>query len=200
MRKDKIILTDVDGTIIDWESGYNDFMAKKGHVLVENTESKYSMAEKYGITVQQTRSYIKEFNEGPLIADLLPFKDSAEYMSKLSDYGFRFIAVTSISDHSDALKYRTENLLKVFGCIFDDILCLEMGISKYNTLMQWSKKGYFWVEDHRRQAEVGYEAGLMPILIDHHYNNDYMPRLFPKVSCTTPWFEIYRIITGHYGI
>ena len=35
MKKDKIILTDIDGVVLDWEEGFNVWMQHHGHNLTE---------------------------------------------------------------------------------------------------------------------------------------------------------------------
>ena len=199
MEKERIILSDCDGVLVNWNKGFESFMETKGHPKIADTEDDYSMAIRHGVNTLTAQALIKEYNEGPCIADLEPFADSIEYVKKLADDGFRFIVVTSISDAPEAKFYRTKNLAKLFGDVFDDIHCITMGASKAHILMNWADTGYFWIEDHMRQAEAGYEAGLKTILIDHPYNTHYNTDLFPKVSVTTPWKEIYDIITTEYN-
>lgn len=197
----KIIITDCDGVLLRWEEAFDIYMVTKGHTRLLNTADEYNMALRYGLSTVQTIAYIKEFNEGPLIENLAPFQDSVEYVTKLAALGFRFIAVTSVSDHPDAKKYRTINLTNLFGDVFDDIICLEMNASKAAVLLQWADTGYFWIEDHMRQAEAGHEAGLRTILINHPYNKHYKTDLFPTVSYETPWKDIFKIVSNaYYGL
>jgi len=198
--KEKIILTDCDGVLCDWNLGLNKFMIKRGYPQLPNTDTEYSIAVRHGITQKQAQDYIKEFNQSSFISDLEPFADSVEYVKKLSDCGFRFIIVTSISDHPDAKIYRTQNVEKLFGKVFDNIVCLQMGASKAHMLSTWADSGYFWIEDHMRQAEAGYEAGLKTVLINHPYNFHYSTDLFPTVSYITPWKEIFNMVCKEYNI
>jgi FMN phosphatase YigB (HAD superfamily) len=197
---EKIILTDCDGVLLQWDKGFEKFIESKGHARIPGTDAEYSIAIRHNITNGLAHSYIKEFNEGPEIEHLNAFADSVKYVGKLVGKGFRFIAVTSISDHPDSKIYRTRNITNLFGDIFDDVICLEMGASKAHVLMQWSDKGYFWIEDHMRQAEAGHEAGLKTVLINHPYNTHYKTDLFPTVTCTTPWKEIYNLVCKEYNL
>lgn len=195
---EKRILTDCDGVLLKWEDGFDAFLKSKGHDRIHGTEAEYSMALRYGITMRKAQAYIKEYNESSAMCCLEPFADSVEYVAKLADDGFRFTAVTSMSDHPDAKTYRTQNLKTLFGDVFDEVVCLEMGASKANVLMRWADSKLFWIEDHMRQAEAGHEAGLRTVLINHPYNSHYTTDLFPKVSFTTPWAEIYKLVTKAY--
>ena len=197
---EKRILTDCDGVLLKWEDGFDAFMTSKGLIRRAGTEADYSMALRYGISTKQTQAFIKEYNESEAMCSLAPFADSVEYVAKLANDGFRFTAVTSMSDHPDAKTYRTQNLKDLFGDVFDEVVCLEMGASKANVLMRWADSKLFWIEDHMRQAEAGHEAGLKTVLINHPYNSHYTTDLFPKVSFTTPWAEIYQMVTTAYDI
>jgi FMN phosphatase YigB (HAD superfamily) len=195
---DKHILTDCDGVLLRWEEGFDSFITERGHPRIPGTDTEYSMALRYGITMKQAMAYIKEYNESDAMASLKPFADSVEYVAKLANMGFRFTAVTSMSDHPDAKMHRTNNLKALFGDVFDEVVCLEMGASKAHVLMRWADSGYYWIEDHMRQAEAGHEAGLRTVLINHPYNNHYKTDLFPVVSYETPWKDIYKLVCNTY--
>lgn len=196
----KHILTDADGVLVFWVQGFEKFMEGKGHKLRPGTEREYKMTARYDIDWDTAGALIKEFNESDAIANLKPFADSVEYVKKLVDKGFRFTVVTSISSAPIAKINRTTNLTKIFGNIFDEIVCIDMGASKFETLKRWQGTGYFWIEDHMRQAEAGYEAGLKPILIEQPYNEHYSTDLFPIVSYDNPWKEIYHMVCEEYKI
>jgi len=197
---EKIILTDADGVLLDWNAGFDRFMLSKGHPRLPDTDADYSISGRHGISPDLAHSSIKEFNEGSYVAELAPFSDSVKYVGKLAEKGFRFTVVTSISDHPASAVYRKRNLLNHFGDIFDDVHCIAMGTNKFTTLQAWEGTKYFWIEDHMRQAEAGYENGLRPLLINHPYNTHYNTDLFPKVSFDTPWKDIYDIVCKDYNI
>lgn len=200
MIKEKIILTDCDGVLVDWNPAFDNYMLSVGFPRLPNTGTDYNIHVRHGISSHQARECIKEFNESRRIADLKPFADSVDNVLTLANLGFRFIVITSVSDHPDAHEYRTLNLKDIFGDVFDEIHCLEMGANKAQALLAWEDTGYFWIEDHMRQAEAGHEAGLKPLLINHPYNHHYQTDLFPKVSYETPWAEIVDIVRKDYNI
>lgn len=196
----KLILSDCDGCLLDWNKGFENFMKSKGLPKLPNTDTHYSIALRHGITMHQSHEFIREFNEGSYIENLEPLADSVEYVSKLVSEGFRFTIITSIGDSSLAKIYRTKNLINVFGDIFDEINCLPMHASKSYELSKWEGTGYFWIEDHMRHAEAGFEAGLRSVLINHPYNTHYNTDLFPFVSCKNPWKEIYKMVHKVYNM
>jgi hypothetical protein len=198
--KNKVILTDADGVLVNWNKAFEKFMSIEGYPKIEGTDHEYNLTHRHGLDARRILDYVAEFNESSEIAKLEPFADSVEYVKKLANLGFSFIVITSISDHPLAKINRTTNLTELFGPIFKEIHCIEMGASKYHTLLEWADTGYFWIEDHMRQAEAGYEVGLRPLLIDHPYNSHYLTDLFPKVSHQNPWKEIYDIVITDYNI
>lgn len=200
MKKEKVILTDCDGCLVNWNKAFDVFMTERGHPMLPNSETVYNLSDRHGITQEQANEYLTEFNESDRIASLEMFADSKEIVTKLHDKGFKFVVVTSLSKHPSAHTYRTSNLAQIFGDVFDEIICIEINTSKYSTLRRWAGSGYFWIEDHMRQAEAGYEVGLKPILISHPYNSHYSTDLFPRVSHATPWTEIYKLIEQEYDL
>jgi FMN phosphatase YigB (HAD superfamily) len=197
---EKKIILDYDGTIADWNSGFNIFMESKGFPQLVDTDHHYNISSRHGVPVSQAMAYVKEFNESRHIEDIMPFADSVEYLEKLASKGFRFTVVTSISSNPKAKEHRLINASRLFGDIFDDIICLEIGSYKKSALEKWQNTGYFWIEDHIHNAEAGYELGMKTILINHPYNSHYTSSAFPVVSYNEPWKEIYSIISAEYKL
>lgn len=196
----KIIITDADGTIVWWLKGFISYMQEKGFALLPGMEDEYRISKKFGVSAIEAEALIREFNEGPWIADLHPFADAVEYIGKLVNHGFKFILVTAQSDAPSAKVHRTANMQALFGDAFLEINCIEMGANKKEFLSRWKDSGYFWIEDHFDQAMAGYNVGLRPILIKHPYNVLHHITPFPQVSVDTPWAEIYKIICSEYYI
>ncbi len=196
---EKIILTDADGVLVKWNEAFSNFMKHKGFPRLPDSESEYNISTRHGISSAMATEFIHEFNESKIIGSLEAFADSINYVNKLVEKDFRFIVVTSISDAPSAKINRTANLISLFGDIFDEINCIEMGASKATILKNWEGSGYFWIEDHMRQAEAGHEAGLKTVLINHPYNSHYTTDLFPTVSYERPWEEIYNMVCKEYN-
>lgn len=198
--KNKIILTDADGVLVNWNDAFSSFMRKRGHYMVSGADNQYNLGKRYGISTKSAMDLVKQFNESEHIRSLRPLSDSTTYIPKLVDLGFRFIVITSLSDSEIAKKNRIYNLTNIFGNIFDDVVCLPIGDSKLNTLLNWADTGYFWIEDHLTHAESGYEVGLNSVLINHPYNYHYQTDLFPKVSVENAWKEVFDLVCEDYNI
>lgn len=198
--KEKIILTDADGVLLNWLTRFDQFMAEKGYVLIPGTEALYTMSQRYDIKSEDATALIKDYNKSRYISDLDAYKDSVEYIAKLVEHGFKFVVITSISSHPDASVYRTNNLKNLFGDIFTDIICLETGGPKDHVLKHWEGSGLFWIEDHIKNAEVGYDLGLKSVLVQQDHNAHYETDHFHIVGPETPWKEIYNIISKDYSL
>lgn len=194
-----IILTDVDGVLLNWNSAFEYYMGKEGYKLIGDQLNRYSLSKRFGVSREAMNEYINEFNNSKIISRLEPFKDAKKYVLKLVKDGFRFIAITNIGDSSTSYEYRKQNLISVFGDIFDDIICLPVGTSKYEVLSRWEDTGLFWIEDKFSNALDGHSVGLNSILIDADYNKDFSTTRFPRVSGETPWEAIYDMITEYYS-
>lgn len=191
----KIILTDCDGVLLDWDAGFDSFMRHKGYKRKPGTEQHYRLALRYdGVTDAEIQALVEEMNTTEWVADLAPMRDSVEYVTRLKDEGYEFIVITAMSDSPEAAKHRAANLDAVFGKgVFshEKMICIKPLLSKSSALMNWQGSGHFWIEDHFMHAESGYELGLKSVLFDQPYNRAYHTDLFPRVS---KWEEVYSMV------
>ena len=51
--KQKYIITDIDGCVLDWEEGFSVWAEHHGHQLVDGYQLKYSIGDRYGLTYKQ---------------------------------------------------------------------------------------------------------------------------------------------------
>ena len=127
---------------------------------------------------------VSKYNASRHIKHLEPHKDAVKYVKMLHEEGFSFVVISSLSDEFNAQAYRYENLCSLFGDdVFHtkDIHLLKTGQDKQELLEdKWGDFGYFWIEDHFRNAEAGHEVGLRSILIDSSYNRHYQTDFVSK--------------------
>lgn len=196
VNKDKIILTDVDGVLLDWEESFGVWMEHHGHTMVEGGKLIYKIGDRYGISNNQGHKLIKQFNESAAIGFLPPVRDAQYYVKMLAEkHQYRFLAVTSLSLDPYAKKLRTRNLMKIFGNdTFIDVICLDTGADKGDILAELAKtyKGNWWVEDKPENVRDGIAVGLKGILIEHGHNMDYDG----SAVVAKTWEEIYNVITA----
>jgi len=189
-----LILTDVDGVLLNWEFAFDMWMGEHGHKKQEGYQFKYDIGKRYGIDKDTGKKLIKTFNESAAIGFLPPLRDAIHYVRKLhEEHGFVFHAITSLSLDRNAGRLRRMNLEKLFGeTVFEEIVCLDTGADKDDALEKYRDSDLYWLEDKIDNAELGKKIGLRSILVEHGHNMDYKGGI-PVVK---NWREIHDIIVG----
>lgn len=188
----KIILTDCDGVILDWEYAFDVWMTQHGFNSLHNMD--YSIGTRYGISIEQGKKLIKIFNESAAIGFLPALRDSMYYVKRLhEEHGYVFHAITSLSLDKNAQELRIQNLRKLFGkTAFEKFIILDTGADKDEALLEYKDSGLYWVEDKPENANVGADLGLNTFLIEHGHN---MHHDSSKYTVVKNWKEIYDTIT-----
>ena len=190
----KLILTDADGVLLDWEWAFNVWMQEHGFEEVPGSKLNYDMSMRYGIPKEQVKKLIRIFNESAAIGFLPALRDAMYYVKRLhEEHGFRFHCITSLSLDPNAQKLREMNLNKLFGTsAFERIVCLDTGADKEEALEEYEGTGCYWLEDKIENAEAGYRAGLRSLLVEHGHN---MHHYHEGITIVKNWKEIYQLIT-----
>lgn len=193
--KDKVILTDADGVLLDWEYAFNVWMEEHGFKIQEGGKLIYNIGRRYGIDEDQGKKLIKIFNESAAIGFLPALRDAQYYVKKLhEEHGFIFHCITSLSKDRNAQRLRKMNIRKLFGdTAFDKFIILGTGDDKDEVLIQYANTQCWWIEDKIQNAQAGLMYGLSPMLVEHGHNMDYEDVSIPRVK---NWREIYERITS----
>jgi FMN phosphatase YigB (HAD superfamily) len=191
MYMDKVILTDCDGVLLNWEYAFNTWMARHGHVLQEGYQFKYDMGQRYGIPRNIAKELIKYFNESSAIGFLPPLRDAIHYVRMLHEkHGFVFHAITSLSKEPTACELRTQNLKKLFGeTVFEKFVYLDTGEDKDEALAAYGGRKHLWIEDKPENVIAGVNVGMEGILMEHGHNMDEQ---IDGVFIAKNWAEIYE--------
>jgi hypothetical protein len=195
----KIILTDADGVLLDWEYAFDVYLQTHGFNKVDGGHLKYDIGKRYGIEREQGKKLIKIFNESAAIGFLPPLRDAMFYVKRLhEEHGYVFHCITSLSKDQNAQELRRMNLQKLFGkTAFEKFVFLDTGADKDGELKPYEGKGLWWIEDKIVNCQVGQELGLKPLLMEHGHNMDYEDPNIPRVK---NWREIYELITGDKSV
>ena len=163
----RIILTDVDGVLLEWEHHFTEWMLQRSYYenevgegyigkkiypykLLDDKQNTYEMAERFGLTKTEIRKEIREFNKSAWMGTQCPIQDSQTHI-------------------------------------------LDTGADKDSALAEFHNTGLYWVEDKPKNALAGLNYGLKPILIDHEYNRDFD---HPEITRVNNWKEIHKLVTG----
>ena len=193
--KDKIILVDADGVLLDWEWAFNVWMQEQGFERVKGYQFVYEMGERYGISKEQVKKLIKIFNNSAHIGFLPALRDAMFYVKRLhEEHGYVFHCITSLSEDNNAGKLRKMNLRKLFGkTAFEKFVILGTGDDKDEALAPYADTGCWWVEDKPENAVAGVNAGLNSILMEHGHNMSFK---HDGVTVVKNWKEIFNLVTG----
>ena len=191
---DNVIVTDFDGCCAYWEHGFHMHMVSKGYTVTQI--GFYNIEDKYGITKEEGDLLADSFNESAALRRLPPIKDSIKYIRKLhEEYGYVFHCITAIPNTRDMYEARLENIENLYGkTAFERLTLCGHSANKKALLSEYKDTGCFWIEDLSKNATMGLEYGMQPLLIDRHYNRDDI--LDPRIKRVNKWKEIYQIVTG----
>ena len=191
MTEARVILTDIDGVVLNWAYAFDVWMTEHGHVLKNRTT--YSVGEAYDIPATTGKHMVRMFNESAAMGFLPPLRDAMHYMKKLhEEHGYVFHAITSQSSNPNAQKLRIMNLQKLFGeTLFEKFTILGCGDDKDEALEPYRDSGLLWVEDKVENAELGVKLGLDSVLMEHAYNMNHK-----TIPCMKNWKDIYERLVG----
>lgn len=189
----KVILTDCDGVLLDWEHSFDRWAVSRG--LSKKTTEEYCIAATYGTTSEAADRLIEDFNQSLYFAKLTPLRDAYKYVRKFyEDHGVVFHCVTSVGSDPMTAEARKENLDRVFGPgVFERVVCV--GDGKRDALSEYQNSYLPWVEDKVSNAELGHELGLDSFLVHHDHNKSEQIRLMERgIRVVNGWREIYQAL------
>jgi hypothetical protein len=190
---DKVILTDCDGVLLNWEYAFTTWMERHGYVVDPKNPESYDVGDRYGLLKAKKQELVKFFNESSAIGFLPPLRDAMYYVDLLHrKHGYVFHMITSLSLDPFAQELRIKNTKKLFGeTAFERFIFCDTGADKDEALEPYRDTGHLWIEDKIENAELGVSLGLESILIEHGHNMHYN-----KVPLMQTWKEVYDYIVG----
>ena len=192
---DNVIVTDYDGVCAYWEHGFHMWMVDKGYK--EQTKGSYNIEDKYNISAFSANMLVNAFNESASLKHLPPVKDAIKYIRKLhEEYGYVFHCISAIPNTQDMYDARMENIHNLFGkTAFERLTLCGSSKNKKELLKEYEGTECFWLEDVAENLDYGLEYGMRGLLMDRHYNKDYVT-CAPVSYRVNNWREIYSHITG----
>jgi len=185
----KVILTDCDGVLLNWEYAFEIWMNEKGYNQADT--DMYDISQRYNISKYKGKELIKLFNESAAIGFLPPLRDAMHYVEKLhKEHGYVLRVITSLSTDPYAGELRARNLKKLFGTAIDSIVCLDTGADKDEALAKYADSGAWWIEDKVENAELGESIGLNSIIMEHGHNMNHKT----NIAIVKGWKDIYEMV------
>ena len=188
----RIILTDVDGVLLEWEFHFTKWMVSRGYKLKENFKSEYDMQKRFADHNVDIKSKIREFNRSAWMGTQRPMPGSQTWVKLLHAEGWTFIPITSQTSDKPAQELRKRRLEELFGKqVFSNYHILGTGADKDSALAEFHNTGLYWVEDKPKNALAGLNYGLKVLLYDHPYNRDFN---HPEITRVNNWKQIHEIL------
>ena len=220
----RIILTDVDGVLLEWEHHFTEWMLQRsyfenevgdGYVgkkiypyrLKEGGQSSYEMAErfeltkydneaaqKFGLTKTEIRKEIREFNKSAWMGTQQPLPDSQTWVKLLAAEGWTFIPITSQTSDIPAQKLRKKRLGELFG---------DHVFTNYHILDTGADKDSALAEFHGtglywiEDKPKNALAGLKYGLKPILINHQYNQDFeHPEITKVNNWQDIHKLLSG----
>ena len=159
---EKIIVTDCDGVLLNWEYAFCAWMTQHGYTEIKDGNKEYNIGKRFGITLEEAIEQVVIFNESAAMAFLPALRDARYYVKRLhEEHGYVFHAITSLSNDDYSQHLRTKNLREMFGdSVFEKYIYLDTGADKDEVLEDYRDTGCYWIEDKPENADVGLSVGL----------------------------------------
>ena len=193
-QSNRIILTDVDGVLLEWENHFTKWMISRGAKLKNEFKAEYDMQRRFVDATEDIKLAIREFNKSAWMGTQPPMPESQTWIKLLHAEGWTFIPISSQTSDIPAQELRKRRLEELFGeYAFYNFHILETGQDKDDILAEFHGTGLWWIEDKWTNALAGLKYGLKPLFINHPYNQEYS---HPDITRVNNWQDIHKIVTG----
>lgn len=188
----KIILTDVDGVLLNWVKTFEAWMVTKGYK--KHIDGEYDIDKTYNIHWEEAKKLAIEFNNSNELVSMPPFMDAVKYVKKLhEEQGYVLHCVSAVPERS--LGIRRNNLEQIFGeAVIERVECTGTSANKRPILAEYTDTGIPWLEDKFSNCKMGLDYGLDCYLMIHDYNEYYDHH--DDITRVRNWKEIYEHLTN----
>jgi hypothetical protein len=191
MKNIKLILTDLDETVLNWQEPFEVWIRKYTNYFPKGSIVDCRNLEQWlNVSYEESHKLIAEFNRTLYFGALDPVLEAEKYIPMLYKEGFRFIGITAVDNDYWTQHTRRKNLEFLFPKAFIGIHCNGIGEPKDACLKLY--RPTWWVEDKMRHAKVGAELGHKSFLMDYHFNEN---EHHPLVKRVKSWKDIYYCFT-----
>lgn len=188
----QLILTDIDDVVLDWYSGFKQFLAKNTNIKPPEVAHNYDLSVNLNVDKHTASELVNKFNASDDFYDLKPCRDAEHWLPMMTSE-YKFVAITCGSSKYFDLKVgqvrKAQNLEKYFPGVFSDVIVLPLTADKTETLKQFFPS--VWVENSLENAIKGAKCDHRTFLFDYPYNRNYNETNITRV---TNWAEIFKTL------
>jgi len=176
------IILDCDGVLLNWRETFKNWLIQHqflsgSHLWNEDDYDIYPYLSEPFNTPEFALKLSLLFNESYILGKLPPMPGAVDAIKKLHSSGFILKVVSSFTDVYESMKIRENNLLSVFGPVFQEFISLPLFGDKSDYLSKQDKNSYF-VEDSLVNRNCAIKVGFNPArcyIIPHAYNRSSHP-------------------------
>lgn len=185
-----IILTDVDGVLLNLLPQLRLFLREEKGIIVEAEDWKKGsqLHEIIGGDLDSDREIFLDFNHSDYFRSLPAVPKAVEAIKTLKDNGWRFVAITACMTGSKRQCYETtyqnrlENLEAHFGNVFEELHLTSWDRCKSDYLRRYQPT--WWLEDSLRHANDGHDIGHKSLLIKTQFlKAEHNSKGLPILEC-----------------
>lgn len=182
-----VILTDIDGVCLSWQSGLPYFAQKYNlpleHILKMIQDEKFVTPGKlFNCDEELGAQLIEKYNCSDFIRYLSPYADALRVINNLKEQ-YDFVAVTALGDSIDARLNRQFNLNALFPGAFKEVMMCGHTASK-EELFQKAKTKYnvvCYIDDLAHHCDHASEILEVPVYWMARGERDAIPKTASKV-------------------
>lgn len=140
----KVILTDIDGIAIKWQSGLPFFAAKHNMptdmILDMMVDDKFrKMSDIFGCSEEFAEQLMIEYNNSSFIRYLQGYDDAMVVINRLKRE-YDFVAITALGNTATATLNRIANLNTLFPSAFKDVMVVNHNETKTQRYLEAKRK------------------------------------------------------------
>ncbi len=196
----KIILTDIDGVVLDFISNFYDYLEAEHNIKTTHEERMHQgFLHSIGFTDKDHLELFIRYHHSDFFRDLPPFECAVEKINELSDDGWQFVAITSChsGDERQSMEItrnsRQDNLDRHFKGVFKELHIADWQNGKSAFLKAY--KPTWWIDDRVKHANIGHDLGHQSIIMESpdlvNMTNDY------DLPVAKTWHDIEQMIKDY---
>lgn len=188
---DRIILTDVDDTILSFSEAFQRWAREQGHAITQCIHEAGTVEGALGLSIPDAHEIIMEFLISDAFGKIEPEPCALEILPQLHRDGYRFVAITACDPNPLTVALRERNLRDAFGFAFEDVIAVGFtgGEGKGPSLRRYQPT--IWVEDNFNHAVLGADIGHNSLLINRSANHGMSDSRLRRVG---NWHEIATLL------
>lgn len=168
------VIFDCDGVLLDWETGFRNWVLRHRPTTVFTSEypTDWDLSHWIGCSPDESMTLIRAFNRSAFFGSLSAMPGAARMLYELERQRHPLFVVTSCSSDDLTVARRKRNLEIIFSTPIERIICLDLGVSKLETLRAFQTifGECIWVEDNLKNALDGFTAGHRSFFLRRPHN------------------------------